>query len=185
MSPRTDLELVSAFQSGDEGAFNELVLRHQEKLYWLARRFVTDHAEADDVLQDALVKAYQGLKTFRGESNVFTWFYRITVNTSINSLRRKRVRDFLRLDDVLIESAGDDLQPDEVLEQDEHRRLLDEAIQQLPEKQKAVFILRYHDELPYEEISQILQTSVGGLKANYFHAVKKVTESIRRAHDPR
>jgi RNA polymerase sigma factor (sigma-70 family) len=185
MSPRTDVELVSAFQTGDESAFNELVLRHQEKLYWIARRFLNDHAHADDALQASLVKAYHGLKTFRGDSNVFTWLYRIVVNTSITELRRQRTRDFFQLDELLAEPASSEAMPDDTFEREEQSRIIEQAIAHLPEKQKAVFILRYHEELPYEAIADILKTSVGGLKANYFHAVKKVALYVKRAHEPR
>jgi RNA polymerase sigma factor (sigma-70 family) len=185
MSPRTDVELVSAFQTGDESAFNELVLRHQEKLYWVARRFLNDHAHADDALQDSLVKAYHGLKTFRGDSNVVTWLYRIVVNTSITELRRQRAKEFFHLDELLAEPASTDEAPDDLLEREEQSRIVEEAIARLPEKQKAVFILRYRDELPYETIADILKTSVGGLKANYFHAVKKVALYVKQAHETR
>jgi RNA polymerase sigma factor (sigma-70 family) len=182
MSASPDLELVDLFQKGNEAAFNELVVRYQEKLYWIARRFVQDHDQADEIVQEVFVKVYGTLKEFRGESGVFTWLYRITVNVSLNTLRKRRVRDFLRIDEFF-ETAGDENeQPDKLVEREEQRTLIEEAVRILPEKQKAVFILRYHEELPYEEISTILKTSVGGLKANYFHAVKKIGEYIHRAH---
>lgn len=183
MSAQTDLELVQSFQQGNEGAFNQIVLRYQERLYWVARRFVNDHDQADDVVQDVLIKAYQGLGGFRADSEVFTWLYRITVNTAINQLRKARVREFLQLDDLLNTEPASDPAPDESLEQDEQRQLINEAVKRLPAKQKAVFLLRYYDELPYEQIAEILHTSVGGLKANYFHAVKKVADYVKRAHE--
>ena len=185
MTDTSDLELVELFQKGNEASFNELVRRYQEKLYWIARRFVNDHDQADDVVQEVFIKVYSAIKQFRGESSVYTWLYRITVNGALNTLRKQRIRDFIRIDEFF-ESAGEETeQPDALVEKDELQKLIEEAIAKLPEKQKAVFLLRYYEELPYEEISQILKTSVGGLKANYFHAAKKIGEFIHRAHRTR
>lgn len=185
MADRSDLELVKQFQSGQESAFNELVLRYQEKVYWVARRFVQDHDTADDVAQEVFLKAYESMKEFRGESGVYTWLYRITVNIALNVLRKKKVREFFRIDELFeMEDSGTPA-PDELMEQQEDRSIIEEAIGSLPEKQKSVFVLRYYEELPYEEIAAILHTSVGGLKANYFHAMKKIQEYVRRAHNTR
>ena len=95
----TDLELVEKFQQGDEISFNELVKRYQEKIYWIARRIVADHDAADDIAQEVFIKAYSALKDFRGESAVYTWLYRVTVNLSLNFVRRKKARIFFRIDD--------------------------------------------------------------------------------------
>jgi RNA polymerase sigma factor (sigma-70 family) len=185
MSDRTDEELVDIYQKGNEGAFNELVLRYQEKVYWVARRFSNDHDNADDITQEVFCKVYEGLKDFRGESSLFTWLYRVTVNVSLNYLRRLRVREFFSLDDLL-ELAGDEAEaPDRVFERQEQKTLIAEAIATLPVKQRAVFVLRYYEEIPYEEIAKILGTTVGGLKANYFHAVRKVGDYVNRAHRTR
>jgi RNA polymerase sigma factor (sigma-70 family) len=182
MTDSNDLELVELFQNGNETSFNELVRRYQEKIYWIARRFVNDHDQADDIVQEVFVKVYSALKQFRGESSVYTWLYRITVNVALNALRKQRIRDFIRIDEFF-ETADDKTeQPDVIFEMNEQQKLIEEAIAKLPEKQKAVFILRYHEELSYEEISHILKTSIGGLKANYFHAAKKIGEYINRAH---
>lgn len=185
MTSRSDQELVEDFQKGNESSFNELVLRYQERMYWVARRFVQDHDSADDVVQDVFCRAYEGLGKFRGESGIFTWLYRITVNLALNAVRRQRVREFFRIDEILDIKDEHGEQPDEYLEKKEQKQLIEQAVAQLPEKQKAVFILRYYDELPYEEISKIMKTTVGGLKANYFHAVKKVGAYINRAHRTR
>ena len=182
MTDRSDLELLRLFQQGDESAFNHLVMRYQEKVYWVARRFINDHDGADDVTQEVFCKAYESLKEFRGESSLYTWLYRITVNIALNTLRRQKVREFLRLDEVFEPEDQSTVAPDEALERQEERKLIEEAMKQLPEKQKSVFVLRYYEELPYEEIAKILKTSVGGLKANYFHAVRKIQEYVRRAH---
>jgi RNA polymerase sigma-70 factor (ECF subfamily) len=185
MTDSSDLELVELFQKGNEASFNELVRRYQEKVYWIAHRFVNDHDQADDIVQDVFVKVYSALKQFRGESSVYTWLYRITVNIALNALRKQRIRDFIRIDEFF-ETAGEETeQPDAIVEKDEQQKLIEEAIVKLPEKQKAVFLLRYYEELSYEEISQILKTSIGGLKANYFHAAKKIGEYIHRAHRTR
>jgi RNA polymerase sigma-70 factor, ECF subfamily len=185
MTDRRDSELIELFQNGDDTAFNHLVVRYQEKVYWVARRFVHGHDAADDVTQEVFCKVYDSLREFRGESSVFTWLYRITVNISLNSVRRQRVREFFRIDEMFDAKDEDAVPPDEALEREEQKTLIEEAIATLPEKQKSVFVLRYYEELPYEERSKVLKTSVGGLKANYFHAVKKIQEYVKRAHRTR
>ena len=181
MSPTNDGDLIQLFQQGDEQALNELLLRYQEKIYWLARRFCSEHDAADEIVQEVFIKVYESLKSFRSDSSFYTWLYRITVNSSLNSIRRQRARNIFHLDELLdYKDTKTDL-PDETLEKNEQQILIEQAIERLPEKQKAVFILRYYDELPYEDIAVILKTSVGGLKANYFHAVKKIGEYLKRA----
>jgi len=182
MTERSDNELIELFRNGDESAFNLLVVRYQEKVYWVARRFVNDHDRADDVTQDVFCKVYESLREFRGESSIYTWLYRITVNIALNSLRRQKVRELFRIDEMFEVEDKDSVAPDEALERQEQKTLIEEAIAKLPKKQKSVFVLRYYEELPYEEISKVLKTSVGGLKANYFHAVKKIQEYVKRAH---
>jgi len=181
ISALKDLELIELYQKGNEASFSELVRRYQEKVYWIARRFVNDHDQADDIAQEVFIKVYRALGNFRAESSVYTWLYRITVNVSLNAVRKQRIRDFLRIDELFEYPGEDSERPDVILEQTEQKQLIEYAIQKLPEKQKSVFILRYYEELPYEDISKILQTSVGGLKANYFHAVKKIGEYVNRA----
>jgi RNA polymerase sigma-70 factor (ECF subfamily) len=182
MSVSNDLELVESFQKGNEASFNELVRRYQEKVYWIAHRFVNDHDQADDIVQEVFLKVYRALNDFRGDSGVYTWLYRITVNISLNTIRKQRIKDFLRIDEFFEYPSEESEQPDKQYEQSEQKQLIEEAIQRLPEKQKAVFILRYYEELPYEDISKILKTSIGGLKANYFHAVKNIGEFVNRAY---
>ncbi len=182
MTGRSDLELVEGFQRGEENAFNEIVLRYQEKIYWTVRRFVNDHDEADDVVQEVFVKAYGALKGFRAESGLHTWLYRIAVNRCLNYLRRLKVREFLRIERFEEEEDSGTDRPDEAVEKEEQRALIEAAVKRLPEKQKAVFVMRYYEEMPYEEIAKVLKTSVGGLKANFFHAVRKIEEYVKRAH---
>jgi RNA polymerase sigma-70 factor (ECF subfamily) len=185
MSATDDQELIEQFRNGQEKGFNELVARYHEKVYRVAWRFVNNHDDADDIAQEVFVKMYAALKDFRGESGVYTWLYRITVNLSLNSLRKKKVRDFLRIDEFFDIGSDENEQPDALLERSEQQELLERAVHALPEKQKMVFVLRYYEELPYEEISQILKTTVGGLKANYFHAIRKIGEFITHAHAAR
>jgi RNA polymerase sigma-70 factor, ECF subfamily len=180
MSQSTDLELVERFRSGDESGFNELVRRYQGRIYWVARRTMGSHEDADDVVQDVFIRAYEGLKNFRAEANFYTWLYRITVNVALNAIRKKRIKDFVAYDDVLADSLPSDAETDGGLRQQEYQTLLEKAIQKLPAKQRMVFVLRYHEELPFEEIAGRLKKSVGGTKANYFHAVRKISEFMKK-----
>ncbi|HEV8538248.1 MAG TPA: sigma-70 family RNA polymerase sigma factor [Bacteroidota bacterium] len=178
--PRTDLELVEDFRRGDVTGFNELVRRYQEKVYWIGRRVIGTHEDADDVVQDVFVRVYGALKGFRGESGFYTWLYKISMNVSLNALRKKRIKDFLRYDETEEELESDDEGPDSHVEQKEYETILQRAIERLPPKQKMVFMMRYYDEMPYEEMAKILNKSVGGLKANYFHALKKIQIYVKR-----
>jgi RNA polymerase sigma factor (sigma-70 family) len=174
MSQTDELQLIEDFNNGNEQAFNILVLRYKEKIYWIVRRMVVDHDEADDITQNVFIKAYQSLKSFKGDSSFYTWIYRIAVNLSLNEIRRKKIRRTFTIDEEIHQVQSHDAHPLEQLEQQERTQQIREAIERLPDKQKKVFLLRYYEELPYEEIAKILKTSVGGLKANYFHAVKKI-----------
>lgn len=160
-----------------EKAFRELVLAYQERLYWHIRKIVLNHDDADDVLQNTFLKAWKFIGSFREESSVFTWLYRIATNESLTFLNsRKRhslvspgeQSDFLR----------DRLEADPYFEGGEIQKKLQRAILALPDKQRLVFNMRYFDEMPYQEMSQILDTSVGALKASYHHAVKKVEDHL-------
>ncbi len=179
MTIRTDQQLLDEFLGGNERSFNELVYRYRERVYWVARRMVIDHDETDDIVQEVFIKLYQSAKEFRGESSLYTWLYRVTVNASLNALRRKKVREYLALDEETAQYESDTPRPDELFEENEQRAEIEKAIALLPGKQHAVFVLRYYEEKSYEEIAKILKTSVGGLKANYFHAVKKIGKAIR------
>ncbi len=180
MSDKTDAELLLFFGKGDEQAFNELVRRHQTRVYWVARRVLGTHEDADDIVQEVFVRAYEALGKFRGEASLSTWLYRIAMNLSLNALRKKRLRSVLHLDELTQEpeSAGD--ATDEPLLRGEYETALRRAVEALPEKQKQVFVLRYYEELSYAEIARILKKSEGGLKANYFHAVRKIQHAMKR-----
>jgi RNA polymerase sigma-70 factor (ECF subfamily) len=142
---------------------------------------VKSHEDADDIAQDVFIRAHSALKDFRGESNIYTWLYRIAVNLSINHLRKQKVRKLVDISDYIPFLAKDSEQDKDVM-RDENVSLIEQAIATLPEKQRAVFIMRYYDELPYEQISAILGTSVGGLKANFHHAVKKIAAFVKERH---
>ncbi len=179
MEPLSDQELIQEVREGKRRAYTELMHRYQERVYWVARRIVGGHEDADDVTQETFVKAYLALGEFRGDSSFFTWLYRIAVNLSLNTIRKRQVLSYLHESELLGRFLPSHDDPSERVEQEETATLLERAIAQLPEKQRAVFVLRYHDELSYEEIAKILKTSIGGLKANYFHALRKVREHLR------
>jgi RNA polymerase sigma-70 factor (ECF subfamily) len=176
MSGLSDIELVEEVRNGNRQAFTELMRRHQQRVYWTARRIVGNHADADDVAQETFVKAFLALGDFRGDSSFFTWLYRIAVNLSLNTVRKRQVMNYLRESEIISRflPASDDPARDVELSETESK--LQKAVATLPEKQRAVFVMRYFDEMSYEEIARVLKTSVGGLKANYFHALNKVRE---------
>lgn len=173
-----DSEIVARFQSedGQSYAFNLLIRKYGQKLYWVARRMVIDHDDANDIMQDVWLKVWQHLASFKSASQLYTWLYRIAANESLTFLKRKKRRFFLPIGDV----EGELIDSGSSITGDEIEKRLQKAILSLPEKQRLVFHMRYYDELPYEDMSQILQTSVGALKASYHHAVKKVEEFVTR-----
>ncbi len=143
---------------------------------------IGNHDDADDIVQEVFVKVHKNLNSFRSESSFYTWLYRIATNISINAIRKKKLVEWFRFDEVLpamnlVTDESND--PSKKMELQENRTTLSKAIAALPAKQKKVFIFRYYDELPYEEISKIMKTSVGGLKANYFHAVKNIQKYFK------
>ena len=158
-------------------AFAKLVSIYGEKLYWQIRKMVLTHEDAADLLQNVLLKAWLSLETFRGESKLSTWLYRIAVNECITFLNKQRAKNNVSIDDV-DHSMLERLQGDEYFDGDEAQVRFQKAVLALPEKQRLVFNMRYYDEMKYEEISDILGTSVGALKASYHHAVKKIEEQL-------
>lgn len=179
MKQETEADVIRRCRAGDRSAFNQIVRAHQERVYWVIRRMVRDHDEALDIAQEVFVKAYQKLDSFRGDAKIFTWLYRIAVNLSLNHVRKGRLRSFFSLSDTETDFLQGDDDPAQRVEDNESRELIHRAINTLPEKQRAVFVLRYFEELPYEEISTILNTSTGGLKANYHHAVRKIERYVK------
>jgi RNA polymerase sigma factor (sigma-70 family) len=180
MIEKTDSELIEAFIAGDDSSFNELVKRYQVKVYWIARRSISNHADADDIVQEVFIRMYRGLVNFRHESNLYTWLYRVTVNVSLNAIRKRKLKELIPFDEILENILPDHSKTDAMVLDSEYQTILSDAVDHLPPKQKFVFNMRFHDQLPFTEIAKILKKSVGGTKANYFHAVKKVTEYVKR-----
>ena len=177
----TDQQLVAAFRNENtrNAAFEAIIRKYQQKVYWHIRRMVIDHDDADDVTQNTFIKAWENLAGFREESKLFTWLFRVATNEALAFLNKKKSSLYSRLDDVTSElsekiTQGDGFSGNEI------QRKLQLAILTLPDKQRAVFHMRYYDELPYEEIAEITGTSVGALKASYHHAVKKIEILIQR-----
>ncbi|MCB0832667.1 MAG: sigma-70 family RNA polymerase sigma factor [Bacteroidetes bacterium] len=176
----TDQEILDGFKQDGwsrEKAFNALVLRFRERLYRVIRGMVSSHEDTDDILQETFIKIYNNMHKFRGDSNLFTWVYRISVNVAISHRRKETIRRFFRLDDAP-EQISKEPRPDETSEALELNRRITEAVKRLPEKQRIVFSLRFYDELSHEEISKITGNPVGTIKANFFHAMNKVKSYV-------
>lgn len=175
-----DSELISFFlePSTRDRAFREILNRYQKRVYYHVRRILIDHDDASDVVQNTFVKVLVSLERFRSDSLLFTWIYRIATNEAITFLKRKRTRFFIPLVDVESE-LSDKLDSDPLFNADKTERLLQKAILKLPQKQRLVFNMRYYDELSYEEISKVLGTSVGALKASYHHAHRKIEKYLK------
>jgi RNA polymerase sigma-70 factor (ECF subfamily) len=173
-----DHKLVELFNEGDESAFNQLVRKYQQRVYWHARRMTGNHLDADEIVQEVLLVMYKKLKDFKFRSSLYTWVYTITATRSINLLRRRSVKQIFSLQDQVSDKASEnDILTD--LENKEEVKLMEKHLQKIPAKQREVFILRAIDGLSYEEISEITGKSVGGLKSNYFHALKKITGMMK------
>ena len=162
-----------------ERLFNEIVKDYSERVYWHVRRFVNNHEDADDLVQEIFLKIWTALPSFRGEAQLFTWVYRIATNETLNWLRREKVRAALRFASIDSEMERR-IDEDPFFDGDAAQRALSKAVARLPEKQRQVFILRYYDEMPYEQMSEVLDTSVGALKASYHIAQEKVREALGR-----
>jgi RNA polymerase sigma-70 factor (ECF subfamily) len=164
----------------DESAnlgFNLLVNKYKERVYWLIRRIVIDHNDTDDVVQDTFVKIWKNLASFRSDAELFTWIYRIATNEALTFLKNKKKKSFFSIghdEEYLFESLHDD----NFFDGDEIQLKLQKAILKLPQKQRLVFNMKYFEDLKYEELSVILNTSVGALKASYHLAVKKIEKYL-------
>lgn len=179
MEHYSDDKLLDLFRDENSRnyAYNLIVRKHQKRLYWHIRRMVIVHEDADDVLQNTLIKAWKGLLNFKEEAKLYTWLYRIASNEAISFLNKKKKRFFIPINDVEHELTNH-LESDESFSGDQIQLKLQKAILTLPEKQRLVFNMKYFDDMKYAEISEILETSVGGLKASYHHAVKKIEKYI-------
>jgi RNA polymerase sigma factor (sigma-70 family) len=180
MISMSDLELLNMIQnpSTREKGYRFLVEMYQRRIYGVIRKMVIIHEDADDITQNTFVKAFKNINNFHGNSSLFTWLYRIATNETITFLNKKKKRFFIPWHDIE-KVLGDKLESDRYFNADEIQKKLQKAILSLPEKQRIVFNLRYYDEMKYEEMSEILDTSVGALKASYHHAVKKVEEHLK------
>lgn len=158
-------------------AFNLLVRKYQERLYWHVRKIVISHDDADDVIQNTFIKVWNALESFREDSQLYTWLYRIATNEALTFLKKKRTKFLLPLVDVE-QTLSRTLESDPFFDGDETQLKLQKAILKLPEKQRIVFNMKYFEEMKYEEISEILGTSIGALKASYHHAVKKIEKFL-------
>lgn len=179
MAAYSDEELLKMFRNSETRhyAFNLLVLKYREKVYYFVRRILIDHADTDDVVQNIFIKVWKNLDGFREDSGFFTWLYRISVNEALSFAKSKKLRLYLTLSSpeaALLKTLRDD----HYFDGSEIERKLQQAVIRLPEKQRIVFNLRYYDEMPYEQMSDVLGTSVGALKASYHFALKKIEESL-------
>ena len=167
-----DQKLVERVQRGDKNAFNLLVTKYQHKVANLVSRYIKNQSDVPDVVQEAFIKAYRALPNFRGESAFYTWLYRIAINASLNHFRKIERNKSVSLDDE--NSNIYTIKSDNYFDGNQAQVMLASAIDTLPEKQKIVFNLRYYDEMPYKDMSEVLSTSVGALKASYHLAAKKI-----------
>ncbi|MEO6230013.1 MAG: sigma-70 family RNA polymerase sigma factor [Ferruginibacter sp.] len=174
-----DKELLAQFKepSTMERAYTAIIKKYQERLYWHIRRMVVDHDDANDVLQNMFIKVWKGLENFREDSQLYTWMYRIATNECLTFIEQQKKRSSVSLSNE-DNGLANQLKADKNFDSSKVEWKLQLAMQQLPEKQRAVFNLRYYDEMPYEEMSRVLETSEGALKASYHHAVKKIEDYI-------
>ncbi|MEO7802580.1 MAG: RNA polymerase sigma factor [Ginsengibacter sp.] len=179
MQNRDDSELLYLFHNSStkEEGFTAIIKKYQEKLYWHIRRMVVTHDDADDVLQNTFIKVWKGLENFREDSQLYTWLYRIATNESLTHIEQQKKRKSVSLGDVE-NGMENKLKAESNFDANKLEWKLQLGIQQLPAKQRLVFNLRYYDEMPYEEMSKVLETSTGALKASYHHAAKKIEEYI-------
>ena len=176
MSERDEQQITQllAEAATQRKGFELLVRGYSEQLYWMIRKIVMEHDDANDVLQNTFLKAWNGLDSFHGDSKISTWLSRIAINESLDFLRRKK-QPTVSVEDITVSR----LTADEYFDGTEAEALLQEAIATLPDVQRTVFLLRYFDEMKYSDISQMLNTSEGALKASYHIAVKKITEYFK------
>ena len=155
-------------------AFSRVIAHYTESLYWQIRRMVIDHDDTNDLLQNTFIKAWTNIDNFRGEAKLSTWLHKIAINEAITFINKEKAKNNVSIDDESF--PIDNLQADEWFDGNEVKLQLQKAINQLPEKQRLVFNMRYFDEMKYEDMSEILGTTAGALKASYHHAIKKIEQ---------
>jgi RNA polymerase sigma-70 factor (ECF subfamily) len=177
-----DRALLALYRQPDtrEKGFTYIIQKYQERLYWHIRRLVIDHEDANDVLQNVFIKVWKNLEGFREDAQLFTWLYKIATNECLTFLEQQKRKSAVSLSDVET-GLSNKLRADSQFDANKLEWKLQRAILNLPEKQRVVFNLRYYDEMPYEEMSRVLETSEGALKASYHHAVKKIEEFIKNS----
>lgn len=174
-----DNELLNLIRNSETRnyGFNMLVRTYQQRVYWLVRKMVIDHDDADDLTQEIFIKLHRSIDNFRGDSQLFTWIYRIATNECLSHLSKKKRRFILPIEDVT-EQLVSTLDTSPHITGDEIQKKLQKALLTLPDKQRLVFNLKYFEEMPYEEMAEITKTSVGALKASFHHAVKKIEDFL-------
>jgi RNA polymerase sigma-70 factor (ECF subfamily) len=175
----TDTELLALFRetATKDKAFTEIVKKYQQRLYWHIRRMLVDHEDSNDVLQNVFIRVWNALAGFREDAQLYTWLYRIATNECLTFIEQQKRKASVSLNEM--ESGlSNKIRADKDFDANKLEWKLQLAIQQLPDKQRVVFMLRYYDEMPYEEMSQVLETSAGALKASYHHAAKKIEDFI-------
>ncbi len=179
MEQYSDKELLQKFrdENSSNHAFSLIVKKYQRRLYYHIRKIVIDHDDTDDALQNTFVKAWKGLPNFKEEAQLFTWLYRIATNEALGLLRKKKRDNLVSIHPIEYELSKS-LESDHYFKGDEIQMKLQQAILTLPEKQRLVFNMRYYDEMPYEQMSEVLETSVGALKASYHIAAKKIEDYL-------
>ncbi|MCP3933172.1 MAG: RNA polymerase sigma factor [Bacteroidetes bacterium] len=175
------LSLMRNKLTQDRG-FRLLMQKYQERLYWHVRRMVTEHEDANDVIQNCFIKVFRNISSFEGKSKLYTWLYRIATNEALTFLNRKKRKSTASIDEGELDLANQ-LKADTYFDGDSVQIHLQKALSRLPQKQRLVFNMRYYDAMSYQEISGILETSVGALKASYHHAVKKVERYLKGVED--
>ncbi|HNE25569.1 MAG TPA: RNA polymerase sigma factor RpoE [Pseudomonadales bacterium] len=181
----TDEQLVARVQKGDKRSFDLLVLKYQHKVLALVRRYVKDHAEAEDVAQESFVKAYRAIASFRGDSAFYTWLYRIAVNTAKNTLdaRKRRPASDIDIDEVEDYAFSDALRveenPENLLATQDLHRVVEETLAGLPEELRRALMLREFDGLAYEEIAEVMECPIGTVRSRIFRAREAIDEAIR------
>ncbi len=183
LSLQTDQDIIREYCSGDQNrAATVFIRKYQKFVYSTALRYLRSHDDADDAAQEVFINALKHIHKFRGDSTVQTWLYRITINVCSRIVRKRKFLSFITRDDGSeIEIPSDISTPHQQFENKDFEKNFQIMLAQLPEKQRETFVLRYFDELTYEEISQMLGTSVGGLKANYFQAVQKLAKLLKNS----
>jgi RNA polymerase sigma-70 factor, ECF subfamily len=179
LSIDNDHQLVEEFINGSELSFNKLAKKYQKKIYWHARRMTGNHLDADEIVQEVFLVMYNKLKDFHFKSSLYTWIYTITSTRSLNYIKRRKLKELFSFEDRIDEMKKDE----DIISSIEDReafKQIENMLQKLPPKQREVFILKSFDDLSYEEISGITGKSVGGLKANYFHAVQKLMKLLKK-----